>query len=431
MRRKLIWFGAGFLALAILAASGCGRRLDPVAVMVQGDSGEVKLFTHDYGPAGAAYLPASGDGLTLTESPLRTSKTYVPPGYREKGQGQPYPVLFLLLDFGGNGLPTAVVDDDYYLELGLKEMADSMINAGVIRPMIIATIDLYNAYGGSWYTSNGIQGSYEDAFVDFVQYTDTALNAASSQLGRASRAIGGVGMGGYGAVMLAMKRPDLFASASSINGQLAFAQTSSKYDFHGILDWVPKVFEENFVTPLPPGSVTNPQALLPFYSMTPDIKLPLRKPYTNLVFSMAAAFSPFIPGSATASDSQSWMNPVVAGGAAQDWKVSVPFHWTGQIWPDVFGKWLQFDATQYLLDFPGQLNNLRVHLEVGTSSEFNILEQNRIFYDAAIARGITTLSYHEHDGYEGYPTTRRRLLGERLREILMFHSENLVGPASP
>lgn len=428
MRGKRIWFGVGLLSMAIVAANGCGRRLDPVAAAVGGDAGEVKIFTHDYGPAGSGLLPASGDGLTLTESPLRTSKTYVPPGYREKGQGQPYPVLFLLLDFGGNGLPSAVVDDDYYFEIGLKAIADSMINAGVIRPMIIATIDLYNAYGGSWYTSNSIQGFYEDAFIDFVQYTDTALNAASSQLGRDSRAIGGVGMGGYGAMMLAMKRPDLFASASSINGHLAFAQTSGKHNFHGIRDWAPKVFEENFVTPLPPGyTITNDWAALPYFSMTPDIKLPLRKPYTNLVFSMAAAFSPFNPATATSTDSLSWMNPAMAGGAAQDWKVSLPFIWTGEIWPDVFGKWLLFDATQFLLDFPTQLSTVQVHVEAGTSSEFNILAQNRIFHEAAIARGISTLSYHEFDGYEGYPTTRRRLLSERLREVLVFHSNHLTG----
>jgi S-formylglutathione hydrolase FrmB len=428
MRRISFGLMAGVLAVLALAHLGCGRRFDPVASTVSGDQGQIKVFTHDYGPAGSALLPASGDGLTLTESPLRTSRTYVPPGYRDKGEGPPYPVLFLLLDFGGNGLPTAVVDDDYYLEIGLKEIADSMINAGVIQPMIIATIDLYNAYGGSWYTSNSIQGFYEAAFGDFVQYTDTALNAISSQLGRDGRAVSGVGMGGYGAIMLAMKHPDYFASASSINGQLAFAQTSTKYNFHGVADWAPKVFDENFVTPMPMNYfITNPNAVLPYFSMTPDIKLPLRKPYTNLVFSMAAAFSPFNPATATYSDSLTWMNPVMAGGSAQNWKVSLPFLFTGEIWPDVYAKWLVHDATKFLLDNPVQLNNIQVLIEAGTSSEFNILEQNRIFHDAAIARGISTLRYEEFDGYDGYPTTRRHLLGERLREILKFHSDNLRG----
>ena len=142
---------------------------------------------------------------------------------------------------------------------------------------------------------------------------------------------------------------------------------------------------------------------------------------------MAAAFSPFYPGSATYSDSLSWMNPVMAGGAAQDWKVSMPFLFTGEIWPDVYAKWLDHDATKYLLDNPVQLANVQVLIEAGTSSEFNILEQNRIFHDAAIARGISTMHYEEFDGYDGYPTTRRRLLGERLREILKFHSDNLLG----
>jgi S-formylglutathione hydrolase FrmB len=414
------------LVLLALAHLGCGRRFDPVASKVSGGQGELKIVNHDYGPAGAGLLPASGDGLTLTESPLRTSHTYVPPGYRNRGEGPPYPVLFLLLDFGGNGLPAAVVDDNYYFELGLRQIADSMINAGVIQPMIIATVDLYNAYGGSWYTSNSVQGLYEAAFIDFVQYSDTALNAISSERGKEGRAIGGVGMGGYGAIMMAMRHPDLFASASSINGHLAFAQTSVKHNFHGIADWAPLVFQENFVTPIAFLEFpSNPAAVLPFYSMTPDIKLPLRKPYTNLVFSMAAAFSPFIPSSATRSDSLTWMNPVVAGGASQDWKVSLPFIWNGDIWPDVYGKWLANDATKYLLDNPVVLADIQLHIEAGTASEFDILQQNRIFHDAAIARGIATMEYHEFDGYDGYPTTRRRLLTERLREILRFHSANL------
>jgi len=169
----------------------------------------------------------------------------------------------------------------------------------------VATVDLHNAYGGSWFASNNVQGLYEECLTEFVAYTDTALNV-STLTGRESRGIAGVGMGGYGALIMAMKYPNLFASASSINGHLAFTRSSTKHGFDGVQTWAVKVFEENFVSPLPPGVPPTPEATLPYYSMFPDINRPLRKPYTNLVFSMAAAFSPYDTSTVTSADSVTW-----------------------------------------------------------------------------------------------------------------------------
>jgi len=404
-----------------MLAGGCGKRQSPVATDIGGPSGDVLNFTHDFGPNGSGWLPASGEGLTLTESPLRNSKAYLPPGYRVRGEGRPYPILYLLQDFGGNGQPESSVDEQYYFELGLRMTADSLIKAGVIRPMIIATVDLYNAYGGSWFASNGVQGSYEEAFLEYVRYTDTALNVANEQ-GRYVHAVGGVGMGGYGAIMMAMKHPDLFSSASSVNGFLAFTTNSEKYGFNGISGWIPKVFEENFVTELPAYVTSDPAAVLPYYSMTPDIKLPFRKPYTNLIFSMAAAFSPFM-----GQDSITWMNPALAGGDFRDWKVTLPFIWTGELWPDVFTKWQSHDATRYIYTHPTVLSATAVHVEAGTTSDFGTLEQSRIFRDAAVSRGLPFFEYEEFNGYAGYPTVGRNYLSLRLRNILKFHSDYLLG----
>jgi S-formylglutathione hydrolase FrmB len=437
MRKTVLGMTVIALGVAIVV-SGCGKRQNPVADPVIGDQGTIWTAALDFGPTGSGQLPAAGTGLTLSESPLRVSKAYRPPGYRERGQGRPYPVLYLLLDFGGNGLPSALVDEDYYFEVGLRQIADSMINAGVILPMVVATVDLYNAYGGSWYTSNGVQGSYEDALLEFVQYVDTGLNVYREE-GRLSRAIGGVGMGGYGAMMMAMKHPDLFSSASSINGHLAFASPDAGHNFNGVLDWAPRVFAENFVTPLPPFTITDPDSVVafanenrdavrPYYNMTPNISEPLRKPYTNLMFSMAAAFSPF---GGTSVDSATWMGPlwVDALNPLQNWKVTLPFTFTGELWAPSFGKWRMNDATQYLLSNSSALINTALHIEAGTTAEFNILAQNRIFMDAVVARNVNA-EYVEFEGYDGYPTQSRHYLADRLRKILKFHSDNLAGAST-
>ena len=428
--RKMTLINAGLsVGLALLLAPGCARRHDPTNPVAEARDGGISNFTHDYGPDGYGYLPANGDGLTLTESPLRKSKHYLPPGYRQPGEGRPFPVLYLLLDYGGNG-STDDVTDQYYLEIGLRLMVDSLINGGVIKPMIIGTVDLYNAYGGSWFASNTTQGLYEECLIEFISYTNTALNS-STQNGRDSRAISGVGMGGYGAVITAMRHPELFASASSINGHLAFTRSSDIYDYHGVEDWAVHVFEENFVTPLPPGQTPTPEATREYYEMDPDINRPRRKPYTNLVFSMAAAFSPFDTASIVPADSVTWMNAAVVGGEERDWKVTLPFDFTGLMWPHAWAKWTPFDAAQILWADPVALSGVETLILAGTTAEFDILPQNRIFRDVAEARGASTVHYQEFEGYGDYPTARRRYLDRTLRVVLQFHSDQFVDPWTP
>ena len=423
MRKSLKGLFVTIIITSLVLASGCARRNDPVGAVVSGDQGAIKSFLHDFEAPG--FLPANGEGLTLTEFPSRKSKTYVPPHYRLPGQGRPYPVLYLLLDFGGNAT-TKDVTAEYYFEIGLRRLADSLINAGVIRPMIIATVDLHNAYGGSWYTNNPIQGRYDDCLVEFVAYVDTALNA-STHNGRFSRAISGVGMGGYGAVISAMRHPGLFSSVSSINGHLAFSSESVKHNFRGVVEWAPMVFEENRVTPLPVSP--NPYgdaATLPYYSIAPDITRPLAKPFTNLVFSMAAAFSPFNPATATSEDSVTWMNKAVAGGVETNWKVTLPFDYSGNLWPPSWSDWKANDPSRILYDNPVALADVQVKVMAGTTSRYNTLAQNRIFRDVAVQRGALTVQYSEYEGYDGYDTEARNYLIFVLKDILIFHSDNFT-----
>lgn len=416
-------------ALCVAILSACARREDPGAPVAVGENGTVVKFTHEFGPDGPGYLPPNGEGLTLTESPLRDSKTYRPPGYRPEGQGRPYPVLYLLLDFGGNGGNGGNTDvtEEYYFEVGLRRLADSLILGGVIKPMMIATVDLYNAYGGSWYVSNNIQGMYEECLTEFVAYTDTATNF-SQQNGRLSRGISGVGMGGYGAVYMSMRHPELFSSASSINGHLAFTTTSTTHNYKGLEEWIPLMFEENFVTPLPPGGTPDPAARAPFYSMSPNINRALLKPYTNLLFSMAAAFSPFDPATAGLTDSLVWMNALMGGGQDRSWKVCMPFDWTGRLWPFTYPSWRANDVTQILSGNPVALADVEVLIMAGTTADFNTLQQNRVFHDVAVARGASTVRYQEFEGYVGYPTRDRNYLDRTLRDILIFHSEQFPDP---
>jgi len=64
-------------------------------------------------------------------------------------------------------------------------------------------------------------GRYEDLIArDVIQYVDANYNTVAERRGRIAA---GLSMGGYGALMLAMRHPELFCGVSSHSGALYFA----------------------------------------------------------------------------------------------------------------------------------------------------------------------------------------------------------------
>lgn len=84
-------------------------------------------------------------------------------------------------------------------------------------PLIVVMPD-----GGRGFYCDAQQGmAYETAVIrDLVGYIDKMFPTRANREGRC---IGGLSMGGYGAVKLALQHPDLFCSAVSHSGALAFA----------------------------------------------------------------------------------------------------------------------------------------------------------------------------------------------------------------
>jgi putative tributyrin esterase len=78
--------------------------------------------------------------------------------------------------------------------------------------------------GRGWYTNAASPAglAYEDDLIkDVVGLVDRTFPVKA---GRSGRAIGGLSMGGYGAIKLALKHHETFASANSHSGALAFAR---------------------------------------------------------------------------------------------------------------------------------------------------------------------------------------------------------------
>jgi S-formylglutathione hydrolase FrmB len=77
--------------------------------------------------------------------------------------------------------------------------------------------------GGRGFYTDAQEGfAYETAMLELIAYIDQTFHTDAR---REARVIGGLSMGGYGALKLALKYPDLFCSANSHSGALFAAHS--------------------------------------------------------------------------------------------------------------------------------------------------------------------------------------------------------------
>jgi S-formylglutathione hydrolase FrmB len=127
---------------------------------------------------------------------------YLPPSY-SSSPNKKYPVLYFL-----HGL---FEDETRWSTRGqTDQIMNRMIAEGKIGEFIVAI-----PYGGTSFYTNTRDGSekWEDAIVtEFIPLVESSYRINTT---RATRGISGTSMGGYGALKIAMKHPDLFGSASA------------------------------------------------------------------------------------------------------------------------------------------------------------------------------------------------------------------------
>jgi S-formylglutathione hydrolase FrmB len=83
------------------------------------------------------------------------------------------------------------------------------------REMIIVMPSSYTKHGGSMYSNSVTTGNWEGYIADDLpNYVDTHYRTIPD---RASRGIAGHSMGGFGAIRIAMKRPDVFSSMYNLS----------------------------------------------------------------------------------------------------------------------------------------------------------------------------------------------------------------------
>ncbi len=242
------------------------------------------------------------------ESPDRRVAVYLPPSYAAAPERR-FPVLYLLHGIGGTdrdwvgAQPAGASRSAAQPWLTVQDVMDRGIAAGVLAEMIVVAPDQMTRGGGSFYTNSVLTGGWEDfTVVDLVAHVDATYRTLAAG---ESRGIAGHSMGGYGALKLGMKHPQVF--------QVVYAMNAAVLGFAGDLTQESRAYAvaaEATPGSLNPGVDFWPPSLLCIaQALSPNLERPPF--YADL---------PFVP-SAEHGGALRPVEPVVAA-----WRASMPLY---------------------------------------------------------------------------------------------------------
>jgi enterochelin esterase family protein len=276
---------------------------------------------------------------------IREIPVYLPPGYEQSAER--YPVIYVLTGFTGRGV---MLLNRQGFGPALDERLDRLITAGGMRPSIVVMPDCFTRYGGSQYLDSAATGNYE---THITRELVPAIDARYRTLGnRDGRALMGKSSGGYGAMVLGMRHPDLFGALACHSGDMAF---------------------EYCYLPDFPATMIELERKGGLEGFLADFDRQPKKSSASLmalnIVAMAACYSP---------------NP-----ATKPHLFDFPFDLaTGALRDDVWRRWLALDPVRMIERHEDALRRLTIFLDCGTRDEFRLYASARIFSEALRSRGI-------------------------------------------
>ncbi len=286
------------------------------------------------------------------DSHVREVPVYLPPGVRE---GEALPVIFILAGFTGRGQSML---ETHPWRKGVVKRYDEALERGSLPRAILVMPDCFTVYGGSQYVNSSATGRYEDHVIsELVPFIDEHYPTLAGR-----RALVGKSSGGFGALHLGMRHPELFPVVASISGDCNFEYT----------------FGAEFLACLR-GLIAyggEPAQFLEAFRAKP--KLDGDGHALANVMAMAACYSPN-PNSPLGFD--------------------LPFDlYTGKRDEAVWQRWLAFDPVVACKERAEALRSLEwLYLECGLKDEFQLQFGLRIF-----AQELTALQVpFEHVEHEG------------------------------
>jgi enterochelin esterase-like enzyme len=141
----------------------------------------------------------------LGDSADRSVSIYLPPSY-EKQNKQRFPVVYLLHGFTDDDRKWFGAEKHW---INLTRVLDKAFAAGA-KQFIVVMPNGNNAYGGAMYSTSAAVGDWERFLAEeLVAYVDSHYRTLARS---GARGLAGHSMGGYGALRVGMRRPEVFSS---------------------------------------------------------------------------------------------------------------------------------------------------------------------------------------------------------------------------
>jgi S-formylglutathione hydrolase len=306
---------------------------------------------------------AALEGNLEGDSADREVTIYLPPRYATD-RTRRYPVVYLLHGYGGT-------DNTWTGRLAdLPEIADRLAAGGRIHEMIVVMPNAFSLHKGSMYSNSVTTGDWETYIArDLVAYVDSHYRSIADRL---ARGLAGHSMGGYGALRIGMKRPDVFSNLYLLSACCLNAQTSPR-----------------------PDAIAASAAIRTREEAVEAAKSRGFGPSLNLA--LAAAWSP------------NPSNPPLY--------LDLPIQ-DGQVRPDIIAKWAA-NAPLAMIDqyVPGLKRYRAMAIDIGTSD--SLLPPNQELHRALQRFAVA----HTYEEYDGDHTNR---IAERLgQKVFPFFSSSL------
>jgi enterochelin esterase-like enzyme len=309
------------------------------------------------------------EGNLEGDSPDRDVVVYLPPSYAAD-QTRRFPVVYLLHGYTGR-------EDTFTARLAnLAASADRLAAAQGFSEAIVVTPSAYTLHEGSMYSSSPTIGDWERYIAeDLVGFIDANYRTLAVRM---SRGLGGHSMGGYGALRIGMKRPDVFSSLYIMSACCLAANRSPRPESFAAAEGI-RTREQAEEAARAPG-------------FGPSVML-----------ASAAAWSP------------NPKNPPLY----LDLPVS-----NGKVRPDIVAKWVANAPIEMIGTHVANFQKLyAIAVDIGAGDP--LLADNRELHALMTRLHIP----HAYEEYEGDHTNK---VGERIeRNVLPFFSQHLASPANP
>lgn len=321
-------------------------------------------------------------------------------------------------------LPPQDGDQFFFFRHGLQEIADELTAAGTIRPMTICCISNNKIFGGYFYAGRGVTASGDyDAVIggSLLEFMRTRYSVFVSP---SKTAIGGVEMGAYGAFRAAIKNPGVFSAVSATDGPLDFDGRDGRSGLIALFDDAlaeQGIDASTFKQFDSSGSWNISRMFIGgSYAFSPHDTLII---WHDSIF----AFTKIIVVDSTfkIADTTTLITGIV-NQANADFDFHLPFDGNGNVYTPIWNMWLDNNLEKMLAKTGlSALGGTEIFISTTPEVRYGYFDQTKSWINtisnAPYAYNVTV---NEYKGYDGNPATTYQYVGEILRDMLIFHSNN-------